>query len=97
MFVIILDYIKPLTEIDRLVDGHRAFLERNYANGTFLLSGRQEPRTGGIIIARGDSEAEIRRVIEEDPFFTENAAQYRIIRFLPTSAAVGLEFLKLTV
>jgi hypothetical protein len=51
MFVIELTYKVPLTQIDAMMKEHVAFLDRHYAAGTFLLSGRKLPRDGGIIIA----------------------------------------------
>jgi uncharacterized protein YciI len=94
MFVILLDYIQPLADIDRLVGEHRKFLERHYARGDFLLSGRQEPRTGGVIVARARSKEAVQRMIEEDPFFIEQVATYRLIEFIPTMTAPELDHLK---
>jgi uncharacterized protein YciI len=83
MFLLVLTYVRPLEEVDRLVDGHMAFLKRNYAAGRFIVSGRREPRTGGVILARGASTAEIEGVIAEDPFAQEGVARYEVIEFLP--------------
>ena len=49
MFLILLTYVRPLDEIDRLVDDHNAYLERNYDAGRFIVSGRREPRIGGVV------------------------------------------------
>ena len=54
MFVILLTYIKPLDEVDALMRKHMAWLNSHYDDGTFVVSGRQIPRTGGVIIANGD-------------------------------------------
>ena len=96
MFVIFLNYVKPLEEVDRLVGEHRKFLERQYANGSFLLSGRQEPRTGGVILAKAASKVDIQRIIEDDPFFKAKVAEYKIIEFIPTMAAENLAYLQTT-
>jgi uncharacterized protein YciI len=93
MFVILLHYLKPLAEVDRFVDEHRAFLERHYAAGNFLLSGRQEPRSGGVIIARGETRAQIEAIVREDPFNREQIARYEIVEFVPSMAdALFAEF-----
>ncbi|WP_323916952.1 YciI family protein [Aeromonas caviae] len=47
MFVVTLTYVKPLAEIDALIPAHIAWLERQYAAGHFLASGRRVPRIGG--------------------------------------------------
>ncbi len=94
MFVILLSYVKPLLEVDRFVEEHRKFLERYYASGHFLLSGRREPRTGGIILAKAGTRAEIENIVLNDPFNREHIAEYEIIEFLPSMAATFLVDLK---
>ncbi|WP_243310798.1 YciI family protein [Fundidesulfovibrio agrisoli] len=83
MFVVILNYIKPVEEIDRWLEEHRAFLAENYAAGRFIASGRLEPRTGGVILARGGSKAELETILEADPFKREGLAAYTVLEFLP--------------
>lgn len=94
MFLILLTYIKPLEDIDHLVSEHRDFLERRYASGHFLLSGRKDPRTGGVILAKAKNRNEIEKILTEDPFFIEKMAEYEIIEFVPTMAAENLAYLK---
>ncbi len=90
MFVILLSYIKPLSEVDRFVAEHRQYLERHYASGQFLLSGRKEPRTGGVILANAATRAEIEAIVQLDPFHREQIANYQIIEFVPSMAAPQL-------
>jgi len=94
MFLIILSYRKPLSEVDPFVEEHRAFLGRYYASGNFLLSGRKEPRTGGIILATASSKSEVEEIVRNDPFHREKIAEYELIEFLPSMAAVHLDDLK---
>lgn len=94
MFVILLNYIQPLSEVDRFVSEHREFLDRYYASGHFLLSGRKEPRTGGIILSKAETRAETESIILHDPFKREKIAEYEIIEFLPSMAATHLADLK---
>ena len=90
MFVILLNYVKPLSEVDRFVAQHREFLERYYASGHFLLSGRKEPRTGGVILANAETRAEVESIVLDDPFKREQIAEYEIIEFLPSMTAMHL-------
>ncbi|OIQ50356.1 YciI-like protein [Pseudodesulfovibrio hydrargyri] len=90
MFILHLTYVKPLSEIDRLIPPHVEYLEKHYAAGTFLFSGRREPRTGGVIIARAGSRAEVEEIIQEDPFLIEGVAEYEIVEFVPTKTAPDL-------
>ena len=58
MFIVTLTYLKPVEEIDALMHDHVAWLKKGYADGLFIASGRQVPRTGGVILARsGDEQA----------------------------------------
>ncbi len=90
MFVVLLNYIKPMSEVDHFVEEHREFLKRYYASGKFLLSGRKEPRTGGVILAVAETRAEIESIVQNDPFHREKIANYEIVEFLPSMSAEHL-------
>ena len=68
MFVIELLYKAPLAQIDANMKAHVAFLNKYYAAGNFLVSGRKIPRDGGIIIAVGSNRDAIEALVREDPF-----------------------------
>jgi uncharacterized protein YciI len=87
MFVIELTYKAPLEEIDRHMKEHVAFLKKYYAAGNFLVSGRQIPREGGIILAHGESKEQVRAIVEEDPFVRRKLAEYRIVEFRASQRA----------
>jgi uncharacterized protein YciI len=93
MFVILLQYKKPLSEVDRFVPEHREFLAEQYAAGVFKMSGRMEPRTGGVILARAGSRAELETIIQRDPFHREQIADYEIVEFCPTMSSADLAHL----
>jgi uncharacterized protein YciI len=93
MFVIELTYTADLSAIDAHMKEHVAFLNKYYATGNFLVSGRKLPRDGGIILAVGTSRAQIQRIIEEDPFFTRGLAEFRIIEFRASQRAASLDAL----
>ena len=50
MFIAILTYKKPLSEVDRFLAAHRKYLANHYADGDFIASGPQNPRVGGVIM-----------------------------------------------
>lgn len=58
MFLIIVDYKKPLEEVERYLAEHRAFLDRYFAQGKLLCTGPQNPRTGGVIVSKAANRAE---------------------------------------
>ena len=82
-FIIEITYRAPLTEIDRALSAHRQFLQNAYNQNRLLLSGPQTPRTGGIIVARGQSLDEVQAFFAADPYQMAKLASYRFIEFAP--------------
>ena len=66
---------------------HVAFLEKHYAAGRFLVSGRKIPREGGIILATGGTRDEIQAIVEQDPFVRDGLADFRIVEFRASQRA----------
>ena len=91
MFIIELTYKAPLDQIDAHMKQHMVFLHKHYASGHFLVSGRQVPRTGGIILAVGKSRAEIEAIAAEDPFCQRGLAEFRVIEFRASQRADDIQ------
>ena len=91
IYVAILTYIRPLEEIDAHVEAHIAWLRQHYAAGTFLLSGRRVPRTGGVILTRGESLEAVEALLKTDPFHIHGLATVEIIPLQVAMAADGLK------
>jgi uncharacterized protein YciI len=89
-YVLNLVYVRPLPEVEALVDVHSKYIEAAYERGDFLLSGRKVPWNGGIIIARASGQAAIQAIIAEDPFLKEEVATYEVIEFNPTRSSADL-------
>jgi uncharacterized protein YciI len=87
MFVIELTYKAPLAKIDAHMKAHVAFLKKYYDSGNFLVSGRQIPRVGGIILAVGESPEEIAAIMQQDPFCQHGLAEVRIVEFRASQRA----------
>jgi len=94
MFILSLTYKADLSEADRHMETHMAWVKAGYDKGLFLASGRKNPRTGGVILARGE-RAEIEAIAASDPFTIHGVADYEITEFIATTTAPGLEGLKL--
>lgn len=91
MFVIELIYKAPLPDIDASMRPHMAYLNKHYAAGRFLISGRKIPRDGGIILAVGDSREEIESIVKDDPFVSRGLADYRIVEFRESQRADSID------
>ncbi|RST46918.1 YciI family protein [Variovorax sp. DXTD-1] len=94
MFIVTLTYIRPLEELDALMDGHMTWLRKHYASGLFVASGRQVPRKGGVILARSGDRAALDAVLARDPFVQSGAASTHVIEFVPSMTAPAVELLK---
>jgi uncharacterized protein YciI len=94
MFIVTLTYVQPLETIDALMTRHVAWLRRHYRSGLFIASGRQRPRTGGIILARSGDRDALEALLADDPFVSSGAATFAIVEFTPSMTAPGAEVLK---
>ena len=93
MFVLLLTYVRPLDEVDALMRDHMAWVKEHYAAGRFVVSGRRVPRTGGVIVARGDDREEMERIAATDPFVSGGVATCEVVQFLASQSAPGLDAL----
>jgi uncharacterized protein YciI len=94
MFIVTLTYLKPVEEIDPLLPGHMAWLEKGYADGQFVASGRRIPRLGGVILARSGDEKRLMDTLAADPFAIHGAARFDVVELAVTTAVAGAEILK---
>lgn len=84
MFVIVLTHLAPLEQIDAALPAHAAWLDEQYRAGRFIVSGRQHPRTGGVILADGCTRAEIEQAVAADPFAIAGLSSHTVIEFVPS-------------
>ncbi|MDR3696462.1 YciI family protein [Mucilaginibacter sp.] len=82
MFIIDLNYLVPLEQLDEYIVAHRQYLDKYYNTGRFIASGAKIPRTGGIILSLAGSAEELEQIITEDPFYQHNLAEFKITQFL---------------
>ncbi|MFA9438876.1 YciI family protein [Uliginosibacterium sp. sgz301328] len=85
LYLVLLTYVEPIDRVDAWLSAHRAFLAAHIESGTFLLAGRRQPRTGGLIIARADSAFTLERIMMQDPFVRSGVARFDIVAFEPSA------------
>ncbi len=83
MFVVLLEYVKPLEEVEKHLSAHRKWVDENYAAGRFVVSGPRVPRTGGVIMARVENRAALDAELAKDPFWVHGIAKFEVVEFLP--------------
>lgn len=83
MFIIQLTYKTALSEVDKYTQAHREFLDYYYKQGLIVASGPLKPRTGGIIIAATTDKTLVESIVQQDPFYLAEIAEYQLIEFTP--------------
>jgi uncharacterized protein YciI len=91
LFLVLIRYLSPPDEIDRLRPAHREFLRRHYDGGRLIVSGPRVDRTGGVVLARGASAEEVASWFADDPYAVAGAARHEVIEFEVGSHADGFE------
>ena len=91
LFIISIHYLVPLEKLDTAMPQHVAWLNKHYEKGEFLVFGRQVPRIGGIIIARGKNRNAVEKMAKEDPFVKKKMAAIDIVEFSASKMAKGLK------
>jgi uncharacterized protein YciI len=80
--VVVIRYRKPIEEILKVQEPHRAYLRQLRAEGTLLAAGPQEPRFGGLFLLRvpdDTAQATLDAVRDNDPYYQAGVAQYELI------------------
>ncbi len=86
--IAIIRYRKPLDEVLKLVEEHRAYLRDLKQKGILLVSGPFEPRYGGALLLRipdgPGADGTLAAVRDGDPFVKHSLAQYELLPWAPT-------------
>ncbi|MGO1908171.1 MAG: YciI family protein [Brevibacterium linens] len=90
MFLIVLDYVADLSDVDAALGAHNEWLDKQYEDGLFVGSGRREPRVGGVVLAHGD-RTEVEAAVANDPFAVRGLAEHTIIEFHPSRFGYPLD------
>jgi uncharacterized protein YciI len=89
--IAIVRYRKPLEDVLKVLEEHRAYLRDLRARGILLASGPLDPRYGGALLLRlppPSGEDVLAAVRDDDPFVRHGVAQYEL---LPWDPVIGRE------
>lgn len=70
--------------IDRHLEAHATFLDKYYSSSQFIVSGRQNRRTGEVILVRDTLRNDLEELLTQDPFLQLGPAKHTIVEFTPT-------------
>ncbi|MBB4952529.1 uncharacterized protein YciI [Agrobacterium vitis] len=89
MIILSLTYKADVAQADVYMQAHLDWVRQGYERGWFLASGRKIPRTGGVILAKGE-RAEIEAFVATDPFVIHAIADYDITEVAMTTVTEGV-------
>lgn len=94
MFVVLLKFTGDKSRAGPLMEGHRRWIERGFADGVFALVGTLQPSAGGAVLAHGISRMDLEARVNEDPFVSEKLVTPEILDITPSRADERLAFLR---
>ena len=92
--IAIIRYRRPLEEVVRVQDEHRAYLRGLKEQGLLLAAGPLDPRNGGALLLRvpeANAQVTLDRVRDGDPYVQAGVAQYEILPWMPGIGSEDLE------
>ena len=92
--IAIIRYRKPLDEVLKHIEPHRAYLGELKKQGLLLASGPLDPRSGGALLLRVPDDAvaaTLDAIRDGDPFIQQGCAQYELMPWAPTIGVEGLD------
>jgi len=93
MHIVLLRFSGDRAQAGRLMEGHKAWLQRGFDDGVFLLAGSLLPGAGGGILAQGLSLPELEARVNDDPFVAERVVTAEILELAPSKVDPRLGFL----
>jgi uncharacterized protein YciI len=93
MFIVLLKFSGNKGQAGQFMDGHKAWIERGFDDGVFLLAGGLQPGLGGGIVAHNTSLPDLQGRVNDDPFVAENVVSAEILEIAPSRTDERLEFL----
>ncbi|USJ27385.1 YciI family protein [Ensifer adhaerens] len=94
MFIVFLRFSDNRHQASKFLDGHNAWLKREFDTGTFLLAGSLQPDAGGSILAHKIDRNRLEALLQEDPFVAQRVVSAEIHEVSPGRVDERLAFLK---
>ena len=85
MYIVYLNYVRPLEEVEAVLDPHVAWLNKYFDAGVFITAGRKDPRTGGVLMVKDIERERLNTILAEDPF--QAVAEYEVTKVNVTRSA----------
>jgi len=93
MYVVTLTFSDNKSRAGELMEGHKAWIQRGFDRGLFLMVGSLQPNRGGGILAHGADRSDLETFVAEDPLVAENVVTADILEITPARLDERLDFL----
>ena len=93
MFIVLLRISTNKECASEFMEGHKAWIQRGFEAGVFLLVGSMKPMAGGGVLAHNISLQELEVLVASDPFVVEGVVTPEIIEISPARTDERLTFL----
>lgn len=93
MFIVLLRFSDNKAQAAAWLAAHRAWLERGFDDGIFLLAGSLEANQGGVILAHQTTDEQLAERLAADPFVQAGIVSTEVMSINPGKAADALSFL----
>ena len=91
MFIANLKYKKSIEEVNKVLEAHLEYLDKYFEKEKFICTGKKSfPELGGVILFNSNNLEKAKKILHEDPFYTEEIADYEIIEFQPVKFSQNL-------
>lgn len=87
IYAVLLTYIRPLEEVSRHLEPHKAWLVDNVRQGHVIFAGPLESKGGGLILASCADREALEAMMEEDAFIVHKVASYQVHACAPALAS----------
>ncbi|MCB1381347.1 MAG: hypothetical protein KDJ73_00100 [Notoacmeibacter sp.] len=84
MFIVQLKFGHNKMAASEHMSGHKAWIDKGFADGVFLMTGSIVPAAGGIVLADGCSMDELQARVAADPFVVHDVVIPEIIEVAPS-------------
>lgn len=84
MFIVLLKFSINRARAQTFMESHKAWIQRGFDDGIFLMAGSLEPKLGGTVIAHNVSLAQLQSRLHEDPFVREDIVRTEILEITPS-------------
>lgn len=93
MFIVLLKFSSNKGQAGQFMQGHKAWIQRGFDDGVFLLTGSLQPDLGGGIVAHNTSLSDLQSRVNRDPFVAEKVVSAEILEITPSQTDERLTFM----